>query len=165
MQCGNLPTTATVRLPLIKERGDESVQIWPKMGIGQKLPALTGLRKTDAVNPMKPFKASRNQRFRKFWSLLLRMPEAGSFAIRVALAVFRLWLSAGGGMAPDEGLGGQALDLTPPVSSSDDRRYPPDWECKVCQRQLRRSINFARRTECYRCGIPRSFAESSTFTL
>ena len=25
----------------------------------------------------------------------------------------RLWLSAGGEMAPDEGLGGQALDLTP----------------------------------------------------
>ena len=58
-----------------------------KWEIGQKSPALTGLRKTDAANPIKPFKSSRNQRFRKFWSLLLRMPEAGSFAIRVALAV------------------------------------------------------------------------------
>ena len=57
--------------------------------IGQKSPALMGLRKTDAANPIKPFKSSRNQRFRKFWSLLLRMPQAGSFAIRVALAVFR----------------------------------------------------------------------------
>ena len=58
-----------------------------KWEIGQKSPALTGLRKTDAANPIKPFKSSRNQRFRKFWSLLLRMPEAGPFAIRVALAV------------------------------------------------------------------------------
>ena len=32
MQCGNLPTSASVRLPLIKEQGDEGVQIWPKMG-------------------------------------------------------------------------------------------------------------------------------------
>ena len=87
MQCGNLPTTATARLPLIKERGDESVQIWPKREIGEKSPASTCLRKIDAANPIKPFKTSRNQRFRKFWSLLLRMPEAGSFAIRVALVV------------------------------------------------------------------------------
>ena len=48
-----------------------------KWEIGQKSPALTGLRKTDAANPIKPFKSSRNQRFLKFWSLLLRMPEAG----------------------------------------------------------------------------------------
>ena len=47
-------------------------------------------------------------------------------------------------------------------SSSDGKNFPPDWECGFCQRQLRRSINFARRTECYRCGIPRKFAESST---
>ena len=58
-----------------------------KWEIGQKSPASTCLRKTDAANPIKPFKTSRNQRFRKFWSLLLRMPEAGPFAIRVALAV------------------------------------------------------------------------------
>ena len=59
-----------------------------KWEIGQKSPASTCLDKTDAANPIKPFKTSSNQRFRKFWSLLLRMPEAGSFAIRVALAVF-----------------------------------------------------------------------------
>ena len=58
-----------------------------KWEIGQKSPASTCLGKTDAANPIKPFKTSSNQRFRKFWSLLLRMPEAGSFAIRVALAV------------------------------------------------------------------------------
>ena len=58
-----------------------------KWEIGQKSPASTGVSKTDAANPIKPFKSSRNQRCRKFWSLLLRMPEAGSFAIRVALAV------------------------------------------------------------------------------
>ena len=57
-----------------------------KWEIGQKPPALTGLRKTDAVNPIKPFNSSRNQRFWKFWSLSLRMPEAGSLAIGVALA-------------------------------------------------------------------------------
>ena len=59
-----------------------------KWEIGQKSPASTCLDKTDAANPIKPFKTSSNQRFRKFWSLLLRMPEAGSFAIRVALAVY-----------------------------------------------------------------------------
>ena len=61
-----------------------------KWEIGQKSPASTCLGKTDAANPIKPFKTSSNQRFRKFWSLLLRMPEAGSFAIRVALAVLGL---------------------------------------------------------------------------
>ena len=61
-----------------------------KWEIGQKSPASTCLRKTDAANPIKPFRTSRNQRFRKFWSLLLRMPEAGPFAISVALAVYAL---------------------------------------------------------------------------
>ena len=73
-----------------------------KWEIGQKSPASTGLRKTDAANPIKPFKSSRNQRFRKFWSLLLRMPEAGSFAIRVALAVLFNYVGLGsaGGISP-----------------------------------------------------------------
>ena len=36
-----------------------------KWEIGQKSPALTGLRKTDAAIPVKPFNSSRNQRFRE----------------------------------------------------------------------------------------------------
>ena len=36
-----------------------------KWEIGQKSPALTGLRITDTANPIKPFKSSRNQRFRE----------------------------------------------------------------------------------------------------
>ena len=36
-----------------------------KWEIGQKSPALTGLRKTDAAIPIKPFNSSRNQRFRE----------------------------------------------------------------------------------------------------
>ena len=39
----------------------------------------------------------------------------------------------------------------PPVSSSDDRKYPPDWQCTSCF-----NINFARRTECNRCSILRT---------
>ena len=72
-----------------------------KWEIGQKSPASTCLGKTDAANPIKPFKTSSNQRFRKFWSLLLRMPEAGSFAIRVALAVVLNTL--GGSQLPSGG--------------------------------------------------------------
>ena len=58
-----------------------------KWEIGQKSPALTGLRKTVAANPIKPFISSRNNDSGKIWSLLLRMPQAGSFANRVALAL------------------------------------------------------------------------------
>ena len=36
-----------------------------KWEIGQKSPALTGLRKTDAAIPIKPFNSSRNQRFQE----------------------------------------------------------------------------------------------------
>ena len=36
-----------------------------KWETGQKSPALTGLRKTDAAIPIKPFNSSRNQRFRE----------------------------------------------------------------------------------------------------
>ena len=36
-----------------------------KWEIGQKSPALTGVRKTDAANPIKPFKSPRNQQFQE----------------------------------------------------------------------------------------------------
>ena len=36
-----------------------------KWEIGQKSPAFTGLRKTDAAIPVKPFNSSRNLRFRE----------------------------------------------------------------------------------------------------
>ena len=36
-----------------------------KWEIGQKSPALTGLRKTDAANSIKPLNSSRNQRFQE----------------------------------------------------------------------------------------------------
>ena len=69
-----------------------------KWEIGQKSPASTCPGKTDAANPIKPFKTSSNQRFRKFWGLLLRMPEAGLFAIRAALAVEK----GGGGLKKEK---------------------------------------------------------------
>ena len=43
----------------------------------------------------------------------------------------------------DQSLLRLAIIKQPPVSSSDDRKYPPDLQCASCF-----NINFARRTEC-----------------
>ena len=59
MQCGNLPAAATARLLISTERGDEGVQIWPKMG------TLMGLRITNAAVQMKLINSSRNRRFQE----------------------------------------------------------------------------------------------------
>ena len=57
-----------------------------KWEIGQRSPALTGPRKTDAAIPIKHLNHPEISDSGKIWSLSLRMPEAGSFANRVALA-------------------------------------------------------------------------------
>ena len=67
----------------------------PKWEIGQKSPALTGLRKT----PIKPFHSSRNKRFREDLGPITANARGG--AIRESRRTFG-WLCIGGGEQEEE---------------------------------------------------------------